>query len=127
MATTQRLILGHPPVAPEVPEVTTEALLASGLDADHIAALHAQADGMHNIRSLVSIVLDPASTHYPCWRGQVLLTLRRYAPVDHALDDLVAPPSLAWCLMESVVLLWLHGPITVELQDIIRNQADTAR
>ena len=29
--------------------------------------------------------------------------------------------------MDNVVLLWLHGPITVELQDIIRNQADTAR
>jgi hypothetical protein len=29
--------------------------------------------------------------------------------------------------MDSVVLSWLHGTITIELQDIIRNQADTAR
>jgi hypothetical protein len=29
--------------------------------------------------------------------------------------------------MDSVVLSWLHGTITVELQDIIRDQADTAR
>jgi hypothetical protein len=29
--------------------------------------------------------------------------------------------------MDSVVLSWLHGTITIELQDIIRDQADTAR
>jgi hypothetical protein len=72
MATTQRLILGHPSVAQAAPPVTPEAPLASGLDADHITALHDQAAGLHNIRSLVSIVLDPASSHYPRWRGQVL-------------------------------------------------------
>jgi hypothetical protein len=27
--------------------------------------------------------------------------------------------------MDSVVLSWLHGTITIELQDIIRDQADT--
>jgi hypothetical protein len=30
-------------------------------------------------------------------------------------------------LMDSVVLSWLHGTITVELQDIIYDEADTAR
>jgi hypothetical protein len=84
--------------------------------------LSAQATGLQNIRSLVSVVLDPVSSHYPRWRGQVLLTLRRYA-----LDDVATPPSPAWSLMDSVVLSWLHGTITVELQDIIRDQADTSR
>jgi hypothetical protein len=61
MVTTQRLF-GRPPVAPvEPPE--------DPLDADLIAALHAQAAGLHNIRALVSVVLDPASPHYPRWRG----------------------------------------------------------
>jgi hypothetical protein len=50
MATTQRL-LGRPPVAPVAPP---EDPLASDLDADLIAALHAQAAGLHNIRALVS-------------------------------------------------------------------------
>jgi hypothetical protein len=67
-------------------------------------------------------VLDPASSHYLRWRGQVLLTLRRYV-----LDDIVAPPSPPWSLMDTVVLSWLHNTITVELQDIIRDQAHTAR
>jgi hypothetical protein len=125
MATTQRLLLGHG--GSEAPPPTPEASLASRLDADHIAALHTQAAGLHNIRSLVSIVLDPTSSHYPRWRGQVLLTLRHYALVDHVLDDIVAPPSPAWSLMDTVVLSWLHGTITVELQDIIRDQADKGR
>jgi hypothetical protein len=107
--------------------VIPEAIPASGLDVDHISALHAQAAGLHNIRSLVSVVLDPASSHYPRWRGQVLLTLRRYILTDHVLDDFDAPPTPSWCLMDSVVLSWLHDTITVELQDIIRDQADTAR
>jgi hypothetical protein len=75
MATAQHLILVHPPVAHEAPPVTLEAPHASELDAYHIAALHAQTVGMHNIRSLVSIALDPSSSHYPRWRAQVVLTL----------------------------------------------------
>jgi hypothetical protein len=69
----------------------------------------------------MSVILDLASSHYPRWRGQVLLTLRRYALDDHVLDDVTTPPSRAWSLMDSVVLSWLHGTITVELQDIIRD------
>lgn len=41
MATAQHLILGHPPIDHEVPPLTREAPLGSGLDADHIPALHA--------------------------------------------------------------------------------------
>jgi hypothetical protein len=69
LATAQRLIHGHSPTGLDAPLPTLEAPHASGLDADHIAALHAQAAGLHNIRSLVSIVLDPTSSHYPRWRG----------------------------------------------------------
>ena len=42
MATAQHLILGHRSVVPKTP-------LAPRLDADHIAARHAQAAGLHNI------------------------------------------------------------------------------
>jgi hypothetical protein len=69
MATAQPLILDHPAVVHEAPTLPPEAPLASGLDVDHIAALHTQAAGLYNVRSLVSIVLDPASSHYPRWRG----------------------------------------------------------
>jgi hypothetical protein len=75
----------------------------------------------------VSIVLDPASSHYPRWRWQVVITLRLYALSDHVLDVIVALLSQSWSLMDTMVLSWLHNTITVELQDIIRNQADTGR
>jgi hypothetical protein len=107
MATTQRL-LGRPPTAPVEPP---EDPLASDLDADLIAALHAQAAGLHNIRALVSVVLDLASSHYPVGEDR---SFSRFG-------------GSSWCLMDSVVLSWLHGTITVELQDIIRDQTDTAR
>jgi hypothetical protein len=123
MATTQRL-LGRPTLADVEPP---EDPHASDLDADLIAALHTQAAGLHNIQALVPVVLDPASSHYPRWRGQVLLTLRRFVLDDHVLVDHDTLSPRSWCLMDSVVLSWLHGTITVELQDIIRDQADTAR
>jgi hypothetical protein len=129
LANVQRLLLGRdtppPPVVPS--PALPESPHASGLDADTIVALHSQAVGVHNIRSFVSVVLDPTSSHYSRWRGQVLLTLRRFALADHVLDDLVTPPSPSWAQMDTVVLSWLHETITVELQDIIRDQADTAR
>jgi hypothetical protein len=43
MATAQRLAIGPPPVDQGTPPPTPDAPHASGLDADHIAALHAQA------------------------------------------------------------------------------------
>jgi hypothetical protein len=127
MATAQHLIIAPPTVVIETPPPTPEAPNASGLDTDHIVALHAQDAALHNIWSLVSIVLDPASSHYPRWWGQILLTLRRYVLDDHVLDDIVAPSSPTWSLMDTVVLSWLHDTITIELQDIIRDQAHTAR
>lgn len=66
MVVAQRLIYGPPSIAHEAPPPTPEAPhLASGLDADHIAAFHAQAAGLHNIWSLMSIMLDPVSYYYP--------------------------------------------------------------
>jgi hypothetical protein len=85
MATTQRL-LGRPTLAAAEPP---EDPHTSDLDADLIAALHAQAAGLHNIRALVSVVLDPASSHYPRWRGQVLLTLRRFVLVRIGTHTLI--------------------------------------
>ena len=72
-------------------------------------------------------MLDPASSHYPRWRGQVLLALRCYALADHVLDNIVALPSPSWSLMDSVLLSCLHGTIIVKLQEIILDQSDTGR
>jgi hypothetical protein len=54
-----------------------------------------------------------------------LQTLRRYALADHVLST-VADPTEDWLLMDEVVLSWIHGTLTAELQDIVRVPDDTA-
>ena len=46
----------------------------SEYEASIIANLHAQATGVQNIRSLVSVILDANSSAYARWRDLVLLT-----------------------------------------------------
>jgi hypothetical protein len=89
------------------------------------ASLHAQAAALTSIRATVTDVLAPDSTQYPRWRDQVLQTLRRYALADHVLPT-VAAPTEDWLLMDEVVLSWIHGTLTAELQDIVRVPDDTA-
>jgi hypothetical protein len=89
------------------------------------ASLHAQAAALTSIRATVTDILALNSTQYPQWRDQVLQTLRRYALADHVLLA-VAAPTEDWLLMDEVVLSWIHGTLTTELQDIIRVSADTA-
>jgi hypothetical protein len=89
------------------------------------ASLHAQAAALTSIRATVIDVLAPDSTQYPWWRDQVLQTPRRYALADHILSA-VPDPSEDWLLMDEVVLSWIHGTLTTELQDIVRVADDTA-
>jgi hypothetical protein len=62
---------------------------------------------------------------YP-WRDQVLLTLRWFTLTDHVLDDFIASLSPSWHQMDSVVLSWLTGTLTIELKGIVREQEGTA-
>jgi hypothetical protein len=109
------LALGAPSVVPESPH-------ASGLDAaDSIATLHAQAAGVHNIRSLASVVLDPTSSQYPRWHAQVVLTLRWFALADHVLDDptpnfalySAAPPTTTFTCLAVHTILTLPPPLPI--------------
>jgi hypothetical protein len=51
----------------------------------------------------------------------VVLTLQQFTLVDHVLDEPVTSMSPSWVQIDSVVLSWLNGTITVELQDIVRD------
>jgi hypothetical protein len=89
------------------------------------ASLHAQAAALTSIRATVIDVLAPDSTQYPRWRNQVLQTPRRYALANHVLSA-VPDPLEDWLLMDEVVLSWIHGTLTAELQDIVRVPDDIA-
>jgi hypothetical protein len=53
--------------------------------------LHAQAVAVTNIRSLIPIVLNRASTNYCRWRDQFLLVVGKYSLQRHVLFDDTAP------------------------------------
>jgi hypothetical protein len=91
------------------------------------ANLHAQACGVQNICNMIGIVLDPSSTNYARWRDQVMLTLERYELVAHVLLDTPPANDPSWKRMDSVVVSWIFGTISINLQDIAREHGISAR
>jgi hypothetical protein len=77
---------------------------------------HVQAVGIQDIRTLVPIILSITSTQYPRWLDLVLLTLQRYALDDHISSSAPTLDDLHWRWMDNVILSWLLGTITVDLQ-----------
>ncbi|XP_066311797.1 dynein axonemal assembly factor 3 homolog [Miscanthus floridulus] len=54
--------------------------------------------------------------------GTWFLTLRRYALDDHVLVDAsVAVQTSSWLRLDSVVLSWIIGTISLDLHDLVRN------
>jgi hypothetical protein len=87
-----------------------------------VAQLHLQAGSVQNIRLMVPVVLEPESPSYARWRDLHLLTLRRYALDDHVLcDPNGVAPTAAWVRLDSIVLAWIVGTISVDLHSLLRN------
>jgi hypothetical protein len=87
-----------------------------------VAQLHLQAGSVQNIRLMVPVVLEPESSSYARWRDLLLLTLRRYALDDHVLCDPTGmAPTAAWVRLDSIVLTWIVGTISVDLHSLLRN------
>jgi hypothetical protein len=102
--------LCHPRCPKPPPPVVPESPHASGLDADTI--LHAQAAGVHNIRSLMFVVvglgvLPLPSVAYPGGSHSSALRPRRPRPRRPRRPT----HGSRWTANRS----WLHGTITVEL------------
>jgi hypothetical protein len=93
--------------------------------ATHIAHLHAQAAGLQNIRSVVTIVLEPSSPDYKRWRDLMLITLRRYTLNDHVLSD-ITDPSVYCVRLDNIVVTWILGILSPELHEIVREPTETA-
>jgi hypothetical protein len=91
-----------------------------------VAQLHLQARSVQNIRLMVPVVLEPESPSYARWRDLLLLTLRRYALDDHVLCDPTGmAPTVAWVRLDSIVLTWIMGTISVDLHSLLRNLPHT--
>src|SRR6185437_10682518 len=125
---------GQLPVDPEPSSSSSRRAPPAGSGARYdptnpmVAQLHLQAAGVQNIRALVSVLLDPASSSYGRWRDQVLITLRRYALDDHVLvDSPIETRDVTWLRLDSVALSWIFGTISLDLQDLVRTHGGTAR
>jgi len=116
------LLLGAP--SPAVADADADP--PSNYEASVVATVHTQAAGVQNIRSLVPVYLDTTFSAYARWRDLFLLTLQHYALDDHVLTDR-SSTALSWFRMDSFVLSWILGTLTVELQDIVREAGGTAR
>jgi len=88
--------------------------------------LLAQAVAVHNIRSLIPIVLDVDSGQFSRWRDQFLLTLGKFSLQDHIhLDAPVLSPD--WVRMDCVVKSWIPGTLADDLAEVIASQGSSAR
>jgi hypothetical protein len=67
--------------------------VSSNPDGTLTVHLHAQAAGLQNIRSVVTIVLDPSSPDYKRWRDLN----------DNVISD-IADPSIYWARLDIIVV-----------------------
>jgi hypothetical protein len=87
-----------------------------------VSQLHLQAGSVQNIRLMVPVVLEPESPSYARWRDLLLLTLHCYALDDHVLCDPTGmAPTAAWVRLDSIVLTWIVGTISVDLHSLLQN------
>jgi hypothetical protein len=99
-----------------------------GTDDPMVAYLHLQAAGVPHIKTMVTVVLDSNPTSYAQWRDQLLLVLRRYALDNHVLSDTPAcARDPVWRRRDCIVMSWISGTISLDLQDIVRTPDPTAR
>jgi hypothetical protein len=126
-AARQRLQSADTTTHGEIEDTVDVDAPAGGIRDDPVTALHTQALGILNIRSLVSVVLDLATPSFSKWRRLILLVLGKYALADHVLCDATFPDVAHWVRMELHVLSWLYGSISPELFEIVTIAEPTAR
>jgi transposase InsO family protein/uncharacterized membrane protein YgcG len=87
-----------------------------------VAQLHLQAGSIQNICLMVPVVLEPESPSYARWRDLLLLTLHRYALDDQVLcDPTGVAPTATWVRLDSIVLSWIVGTVSIDLHSLLRN------
>jgi hypothetical protein len=95
-------------------------------EAAAIINLHAQAVAVQNIYTLISTVLDMESNNYTRWRHQMLLVLGRFSLRRHVLADTTDHTYPDWEHMDCVVMTWLLGTTSPDLEEIVRDDHATA-
>lgn len=94
-------------------------------------ALYAQAVVVSNIKLVIPIVLDLASTHYTKWKALFLNTLGngKYELTNHVLAEIDADTATDpyWVRMDCMVKSWIFSTITPELMEVVHTGTPSAR
>ncbi|KAL6595039.1 hypothetical protein ACP70R_048142 [Stipagrostis hirtigluma subsp. patula] len=106
-----------------------QATFAAMQEAAAVAALHAQAVAVQNIKAFIPIVLDITTSNYTKWKTLFLDTLGNYELADHVLEDVPAEDSITphWTRMDCTVRGWLYSTISADLLEIVMDPEPTAR
>ena len=79
-------------------------------------AIWALATTVINIKALIPVILDQATNTYTKWRGMFLTVLGKYALTRHVLEDEAFPTRPAWVQADCVMLTWIYGTVSDDLQ-----------
>lgn len=95
-------------------------------EANH-EAVWAQATAVVNVKAMIPIILDKATGTYTKWRGMFLTVLGKYALTPHVLDDEALPDRPVWVQVDCVVLSWIFGTVSSDLQQSLMIRQRRAR
>ncbi|XP_072146642.1 uncharacterized protein [Setaria viridis] len=95
-------------------------------EAAHVA-IWVQATAVVNVKALIPVILDQATNTYTKWRGMFLTVLGKYALTRHVLEDEAFPTRPAWVQADCVVLTWIHGTVSGDLQQSLMMRQRPAR
>ena len=90
-------------------------------------AIWAQATAVVNVKALIPVILDKVTNTDTKWRGMFLTVLGKYALTRHVLDDQVFPVRPAWLQADCVVLTWIFGTVSGDLQQSLMIRQRPAR
>jgi uncharacterized membrane protein YgcG len=91
------------------------------------AQLHAQANAVTNIKTMIPLVLEKTSTFYSRWRTYFLTTVTKYSLDSLVLtdDDFSTDPH--WHRMDCTVKSWLFGTVSPDLIEAVSTDSPTSR
>jgi hypothetical protein len=66
------------------------------------------------------------SNNYTRWRLQMLLVLGKFSLHHHVLVDATIHTYPDWAHMDCVVMTWLYGTVSPNLEEIVQEDPTTA-
>ncbi|KAL6597818.1 hypothetical protein ACP70R_046623 [Stipagrostis hirtigluma subsp. patula] len=90
-----------------------QAAFATMQEAAAVAALHAQAVAVQNIKAFIPFVLDITTSNYTKWKTLFLNTLSKYELTDHVLEDVPAEENITPHVLDARFRNFAQGDLSI--------------